>query len=458
MRTLGPLALAGFLSTLLTLVVASPVVNNINAGNTFSVPLVHDADRRRHGPSEVLRTLRKYNLEIPSGLQEVVDKHHAKMAILAAPNDGNTASPDYGTGAVPAESKDGDLLWLAPVSIGTPPQELFVDLDTGSTDSWFFSTQTEMSEVDGQTLWDPDKSSTAALIPGCSWAIIYGDWSTSSGTCYTDTFALGNLSIPNMTIESASSVSSMFTATGYMSGLVGLAWPDLKQTIPPQKALIEFLPEVLDKPVFTVDFRHNSSDGSFNFGYIDEKLHDSEIVYTDVDTSDGFWGVKNTAFGISGENLTYSFLTPKTVIVDTGTTLLFAPQSSVDTYFSKVPGANFSEREYGYVVPCDAELPDFLWEISDEAGNIVKGAIPGTYFIYAHTSDELCFAGLQSLSGFTGVQGIFGDIFLKSGFFVFDIKGKRFGAASKPLNFSDDGGDMKKRASIDRTNFPTVFI
>ncbi|RWA03877.1 hypothetical protein EKO27_g11225 [Xylaria grammica] len=453
MWTLSPLVLAAFLLTLLTSVIALPVDDNanVNVGKTFSVPLVHNADIPRHGPSEILKTLKKYNLEIPYGLQDTVDRHHARMALLAPPDDG-------GTGTVSAKSKDGDLLWLAPVSIGTPPQELFVDLDTGSTDSWFFSTDTEVSEVDGQTLWDPNKSSTSALIPNCSWSILYGDWSTSSGTCYTDTFALGNLSIPNMTIESAESVSDMFTSTSYMSGLVGLAWPDLKQTIPPQKALLEFLPEVLDEPVFTVDVRHNSSDGSFNFGYIDDQLHESDIVYTDVDTSNGFWGVKNTAFGISGQNLTYSFLSPKTVIIDTGTTLLFAPDASVDTYFAKVPGANFSMEDYGYVVPCDAKLPDFLWEISDEAGNVVKGVVPGAYLIYAHTTDELCFAGLQSITSFTGVQGIFGDIFLKSGFFVFDIVGKRFGAASKPLNVSDDQGDASQPMALGERGTETIFI
>ncbi|KAI0974744.1 aspartic peptidase domain-containing protein [Xylaria arbuscula] len=452
MRTLSPWGLIAPLFAFLTFIVASPVANQANTGNTFSVPLIHNADKPGHGPSEILKTMKKYNLDIPDGLQEVVDKHHAKIALLAAPKDGG------GTGSVSAQSKDGDLMWLAPISIGTPPQELFVDLDTGSTDSWFFSTETKRSEVNGQKLWDPSKSSTSALIPNCSWSILYGDWSTSSGTCYTDTFALGKLNIPDMTIESAESVSSMFTATSYMSGLVGLAWPDLKQTIPPQKALIEFLPDVLDKGVFTVDFRHNSSDGSFNFGYIDDKLHDSDIMYTGVDTSNGFWGVKNTAFGLSGENLTYSFLTPKSVIIDTGTTLLFAPEASVDTYFSKVPGSNFSMEEYGYVVPCDADLPDFLWELSDEDGNIVKGAVPGAYLIYAHTTDELCFAGLQSISDFTGVQGIFGDIFLKSGFFAFDIVGKRLGAASKPLNVSNDKRDVKLVGSISEGDMATIFI
>ncbi|KAI1817090.1 aspartic peptidase domain-containing protein [Poronia punctata] len=443
------LALVGFMSNLPTSVSGSPVTNRAAVrGNTFSVPLTHNVEVVRHGPSELLRTLKKYNQEIPEGLQDHVDKHHAKIALV-------TNTEGDATGSVPANAKDGDLLWLAPVTIGTPPQTLFVDIDTGSTDSWFFSTEADKGSISGQDLWDPAKSSTSALIPACSWQIIYGDWSTSSGTCYRDAFGLGNLTIHNMTIGSAKSVSSMFTTTSYMSGIVGLAWPKLQQARPPQKSLLDLLPEILDEPIFTVDFRHNSSKGSFNFGYIDHELHESDIVYTGVDNSKGYWAVKNTAFGISGKNLTYSFLSPKNVIVDTGTTLLFAPQSSVDTYYSSVPGANYSNSDYGYVFPCDAELPDFLWELSDDGGNVVSGAVPGAYLVYAHTSDKLCYGGLQGLDNFGGgIQGIFGDIFLKSGFFVFDIKGKRIGAASKHLSFSnskDEGypvGPMRRDGEV----------
>jgi len=262
-----------------------------------------------------------------------------------------------------------------------------------------------------------------------------------------------------MTIGSATSVSAMFTATSYMSGIVGLAWPKLQQTTPPQDSLIDLLPDALDKPIFTVDFRHNSSKGSFNFGYIDDTLYKSDIIYTSVDTSEGYWAVRNTAFGIGGENLTYSFLSPKNVIVDTGTTLLFGPQSSVDTYYSKVPGSKYSSLEYGYVVPCDAELPDFLWEISDDDGNVVNGAVPGAYLIYAHTTNELCFGGLQGLDPFSGgISGIFGDILLKSGFFVFDIKGKRIGAASKPLNISNSEDQEQQPAGAVKKDVGVNFI
>ncbi|KAI0025631.1 aspartic peptidase domain-containing protein [Xylariomycetidae sp. FL0641] len=390
-------------------------------GGLGSIAVTHNLNVPRHGPSEHYRTLKKFGLEIPERLQQIVDEHKNSIANKAEIN---------------ATAKGGDLMWLSPVGIGTPPQQLFLDVDTGSTDTWVFSTDTNKKEVAGQALYDPSKSSTAIKVPNCTWSIIYGDFSTSEGGCYRDTFTVGDLSMANMTIESATSVSTMFTETSDMSGLVGLAWPSIKQTIPPQKCLLEFLPEVLNQSVFTVDFRHNST-GSYNFGFINDTLHQDDIQYVSVNTADGFWAVQNTGFALSNSDLAYSFATPKEVIVDTGSTLLFAPDSAVDTYFDQIPSANFSFRDYGYVIPCDEQLPDFLYEISDLAGNRITGAVPGAYLIYAKASGNSCYAGLQALGAFSGIQGIFGDIFLKSTFAVFDIAQKRLGIAPKPLNLSN---------------------
>lgn len=237
-----------------------------------------------------------------------------------------------------------------------------------------------------------------------------------------------------MTIESATMVSDMFTETAAMSGLVGLAWPSIVQTLPPQKTLLDFLPNVLDQPVFTVDLRHNSSEGSFNFGYIDDSLHTSAVQSVDVDTADGFWTVLNTGFGIGGSDTKYEFNDARDVIIDTGSTLFFAPDEAVSTYFASVPGASYSYKEYGWVIPCNSTPPDFIYELGDTNGNKVTGSVPGAYFVYAHSTNESCYAGIQSLGEFSSMSGIFGDVFLKSGFAVFDIKNKKFGMGDKPLN------------------------
>ncbi|KAI1330574.1 aspartic peptidase domain-containing protein [Xylariaceae sp. FL0255] len=420
MSNLNFFLLAAFLLTLFT-----PSVT----GTTASIPLSHNADAPRHGPSEVLRTLIKYNQSVPDGLQRAVDEYNARM----------NGDADVG-GIVPAQPMDGDLEWIEPIDIGTPPQKLFLDLDTGSSDTWVFSTETKASEVENQTLWSPVLSSTSELIRGCNWSILYGDFSTSSGSCYRDTFALGNLTIENMTIQSAESVSDMFSKSSFMSGLAGLGWPALRQTVPLQKSLLQFLPDVLTDALFTVDLRHNSSDGSFNFGFINDSLHTGNISYTDIDNSLGFWAVNHTAFGINGINLTWSYLTPQSVIMDTGTTLLFAPKGAVDTYYMNVTGAYFDQIQYGYCFPCgptDPTPPDFLWVLEDQAGNTVKGFVPGEYVVYDKVTDDNCYGGIQSIEGFPGVDGIFGDIFLKSNFMVFDITGQRVGIAPKPLSFNN---------------------
>ncbi|KAI1107398.1 acid protease [Jackrogersella minutella] len=437
------MAVAFYLSLFTTVV--SSTASGSTASKTFSVPVAHNVDAPRHGPSEYLKVLKKYKLDIPDGLQELVDTHKANVeAIKAVTDDVALGDSD------PASSHSGDLLWLSPVGIGSPPQQLNLDLDTGSSDTWIFSTDTDKEEVAGQTLWDPRLSNTSQLIKNCTWSIIYGDFSTSSGICYKDTLTFGNLSVPNMTIESATSVSSMFTDSSYMSGLVGLAWPSIVQTIPKQKTLLDYLPQVLSEPVFTVDLRHNSSEGSFNFGYINDSLHDSDIEYVAVNNSQGYWGVQQTGFAIGGSDIKYEFDEAQDVIIDTGSTLFFAPSNAVHMYFNNVPGANYSYREYGWLIPCNATPPDFIYELSDGQGNNITGSVPGAYFIYAHTSDEQCYAGLQTLGSFTEMPAIFGDVFLKSGFAVFDIAKQRFGMAPKPLNTSNQKRQIGARDEVDK--------
>lgn len=230
----------------------------------------------------------------------------------------------------------------------------------------------------------------------------------------------------------------MFTQSEGMSGLVGLGWPSIAQTTPPQKTLLDFLPQVLSKPVFTADLRHNSSEGSFNFGYIDDSLHTEDIKYVNVNTSDGYWTIKQTGFAVGGTDIKYEFNDAPDVIVDTGSTLFFAPDEAVQTYFDQVPGANYSYKEYGWVIPCNSTPPDFVFELGDEKGNKITGSVPGAYFVYAHSTDELCYAGIQSLGSFSEMPGIFGDVFLKSGFAVFDIANQQYGMAPKPLNTSNE--------------------
>lgn len=109
---------------------------------------------------------------------------------------------------------------------------------------------------------------------------------------------------------------------------------------------------------------------------------------------------------------------------DTGTTLLLLPDSVVRDYYKNVKGAQNNPQAGGYAFNCNTELPDFTAVI----GNY-KAVVPGKYINYAPLNEgsSTCFGGIQSNSGLG--FSIFGDIFLKSQYVVFDSNGPRLGFA-----------------------------
>jgi aspergillopepsin I len=230
-------------AALVGLASASPVKPKIG---TFSVSQVANTNFRAHGPAQMAKTYAKYGVSLPDSLARIVANLEASRLGIRD------------SGSAKAAPEQFDIQYLTPVQIGTPPQTLNLDFDSGSSDLWVFSTETPVGSVMGQAQYDPGNSTTAKKVNGASWKISYGDASSSSGVVYHDTVTVGGVTVSNQAVEAATNVSSQFTMDANNDGLLGLAFSSIN-TVQPKRELTWFdnAAKTLDAKVWTADLKYH---------------------------------------------------------------------------------------------------------------------------------------------------------------------------------------------------------
>lgn len=290
---------------------------------------------------------------------------------------------------------------------------------------WVFSSELPANEQNGHSIYNPADSKTSKVSNGETWSISYGDGSSASGDVYTDVVNVGGTSVTSQAVELAKTISSEF-AQDQSDGLLGLAFSSINTVKPnQQQTFFANAESSLDSPLFTANLKKGAP-GSYNFGYIDSSEYTGDITYTAVDNSQGFWGFTCSGYTVgSGSPVSESI----PAIADTGTSLLLLPDDLVSAYYAQVSGSSNSQTDGGYIFGCNTALPDLTLQIEGYAA-----VVPGSYMNYAPASESgSCFGGLQSNSGIG--QSIFGDVFLKAQFVVFDdaAGGPQLGFAAKDL-------------------------
>ncbi|KAI8946491.1 eukaryotic aspartyl protease [Xylaria longipes] len=386
------------------------------------VRAVHNQNYRRNGTKSYVHLLRKYNFEPTKGgpyfrVNRPKQRGLVSEKFMAALGGRVTqervlvkkesAEPGAKHGEVTAEDSQNDMLYLCKVAVGTPPQSLMLDFDTGSADFW---------------------------------KIEYGDGSNASGDCGTDTLTVGGLSVKKQTVEIAKKLSDQFVSnTG--DGLLGLAFSKINTVqdgnkADPQATPVENMITQEDIPkeaaLFTSAF-YSSRDATtsksfYTFGFIDQELvkeSGKEIHWVDIDNSEGFWTFPSESVSIGGEQISRD---SNIAIADTGTTLALMSDDVVDALYAQIPGATYDWSNQGYIFPIDVtvdDLPDFRVAVGDKEFLIQKEDLA-----FAPTDDgESWYGGVQSRGILT--FDILGDTFLKSVYAIWDQGNTRFGVVPK---------------------------
>ncbi|KAI5856738.1 acid protease [Durotheca rogersii] len=374
----------------------------------------------RNGPRALLKTLRKYRMPVPASLTDAAQRQNDMITKRqprgkghgrhgAGSNSTTVGALTNGTGLVSATPEANDVEYLSPVKIGG--QTVNLDFDSGSSDLWVFNSLLSEAATTGHQIFDANKSNTFSRIQGASFEISYGDGSGAAGIVGTDTVDVGGATVTKQAVELATAVSRSFVEDSANDGLLGLAFSQLNTVQPTsQKTFFDNIMTSLAEPLFTADLRPQAT-GAYEFGRVDTTKFSGELTWVPVNTTDGFWQFPSEKFAIDGGNPQTSTAGAQ-AIADTGTTLILADPAVAQAYYAQVDGAQEDQQQGGFTFPCNTELPDLQLDIGG-----TMATVKGDLINFAQVDAQNCFGGLQSTP--VGLQ-VYGDIFFKSNFVVFN--------------------------------------
>ena len=349
--------------------------------------------------------------------------------------------------------------YLASVYVGG--QVLQINPDTGSSDLWVFSTALENHERGQHTLYDPKRSESHQKVPFASFKVAYGDETSMTGEVAADTVSLGGIAVSSQAISLPTSFSDGIIDDP-SDGILGLGFQNLNSicsksqvqtesirgstdnlkcpsghTPNPRPTWFENAKSALKGGLFAVNFKFGTN-GYYDFGTFDRNDFRGDLTYIPINSKKGYWQFPSRMFRVGGKGDIVTF-NGADGIADSGTSVLKLDPAVVEAYYAQVKGAE--ESTSGWTFPCNAVLPDldialgnFLATIEGKVVNYAPTKTAGGKWMIQIPARGLllidpivCYGGIQSTDG-QGPQ-IFGDIFFKSNFVVFDYDGMRLGVA-----------------------------
>ncbi|KAK0560046.1 hypothetical protein OC861_006432 [Tilletia horrida] len=305
-----------------------------------------------------------------------------------------------GTGGQEPLTDQQELLWTGEISVGTPAQVFNMDFDTGSSDTWV-----------NPNLYKPAASSTAKKTKK-KFQVAYGDGSQASGDVYQETVTVGGVTATNQAFGNAT--KSTLTSDGNNQGLVGLAFESIAQFQAPPLFDTLVSQGAVPSDVFSVGLWTEGA--RLDLGQIVAEAYTGSIVYSPVDSSQGFW---STSFEVTGATGT------QTGIIDTGTTLLIGPPDVVTQIYQSLGVQTQTQNGEVYGVYPTNSPPS------------ISLTFNGTPFTISPDALSFQVQGTQTIGGLIGADigagpaWIVGDTFLQDVYAVFDKGNLQVGFAPK---------------------------
>ncbi|PHH59425.1 hypothetical protein CDD81_3211 [Ophiocordyceps australis] len=345
--------------------------------------------------------------------------------------------------------------YFATVNIGTPGQELTLQLDTGSSDVWVPSASASIchdKREGGCSLgsFDPTQSSTFSDVGKNLFQISYLDKSSSTGDYFTDRIQLGPDSLENFTM-------GLGTATSVSYGLVGVGYVNNEASADTIQQLYPNLPVALAnaKLINTVAYSLwlndlDASTGNILFGGVDTEEFIGPLTRIPIlldKTANNYTSFMVSLYSIeasssSGHDILTTQELPLPVVLDSGTSLSFLPPDLVDQVWAEV-GAKYDEDVGLALLPCAAANSEgyFSFTFSGPLGPRINVTMAELVFQLSggspkpksghHRGKSVCGFGISKQSA---PPYLLGDTFLRSAYVVYDLVNNEIGIAQTNFN------------------------
>ncbi|EEP78278.1 hypothetical protein UREG_03123 [Uncinocarpus reesii 1704] len=344
-------------------------------------------------------------------------------------------------------------LYFCNLTLGTPPQQLRMHIDTGSSDLWVNTPgsticrdRRNLCEVGGT--YDPQRSSTYKRIND-DFNITYADGSGAVGDYVTDTLKFGGVTLDDFQF-----------AVGYQStsreGVLGIGFTSnevqaVRNDQPPYPNLPQALVDakLINSNAYSIWLNDlDASKGEILFGGVNKaKFHDSLKSVPVVSRRTGYQDLAVALTGLSvktadGEQRFPSANFPFSVVLDTGSSLCYLPNAIVADIYDAVSAVYDSQFGAAYV-PCDiaSTKADLVFTFSEPNISVGMDELvinPGPNrngeTLQFDDGTDACIFGIAPAQGSVSILG---DTFLRSAYVVYDLENEEISLAQTRFNTSD---------------------
>jgi len=333
-----------------------------------------------------------------------------------------------------------ETLYFANASLGTPAQNFRLHIDTGSSDLWVNSVTSTLCRTGGNRCGDSgtynaNRSSTYKYVNGV-FNISYVDGSGASGDYATDTFRFGGQSLENLQfgIGYVSSSPEAILGIGYAINevAVGRAGLDPYPNLP-QKLVNDGKISSNAYSLWLNDL--DASTGNILFGGVDkDKFHGTLQTLPIIPEQGNVYSefiIALTGMGQNGRNNSLFSNQNVPVLLDSGSSLMYLPQSVTDKLFNQY-NAQYDANNGAAVVDCNLANQEGSLDFSFSG---VKISVPLNELVLTAAvsrGQPVCILGVAPVDN--GQVCVLGDTFLRSAYVVYDLENNEISLA--PTNFN----------------------